>query len=119
LAWGAHAAAQQYTVTDLGTLTGNTVSTAYALNDAGEAAGTSSTPTGAIATIFVGGKATNINTAGADVSLATAISGLGEIAGYNIFSSHPTFNPQAFVYSHGAMKNINAACFLPALKPGE
>ena len=51
----APSAAQQYTVTDLGTLSGNSVSTTSALNDAGDAAGVSETPTAAIATIFRGG----------------------------------------------------------------
>jgi uncharacterized membrane protein len=49
--------AQQYTVTDLGTLPGNSVSQASALNDAGEAAGVSVTSTAAIATMFSGGNA--------------------------------------------------------------
>src|ERR1035438_3258933 len=71
LACEAHAAAQQYTVTDLGTLSGNKVSVAYGLNNSGEAAGTSSNPTGAIATMFSGGKAASVNTLGAAVSVAT------------------------------------------------
>ena len=108
LACAAHAAAQQYTVTDLGTLSGNKVSTAYALNNSGEAAGTSSTPTADIATMFSAGKATSVDTLGADVSVATAINGLGGIAGYNIFYSGPISGFQAFLYSNGSMKNRNA-----------
>lgn len=108
LACGAHAAAQQYTVTDLGALSGNKVSTAYALNNSGEAAGTSSTPTADIAAMFNAGKATSVNTLGADVSVATAINGLGGIAGYNIFYSGPISGFQAFLYSNGSMKNLNS-----------
>src|ERR1035438_7759122 len=58
----AQSVAQTYNVADLGPLSGNRVSKAYALNNAGEAAGTSSNPTGAIAVLFSGGKATSINT---------------------------------------------------------
>ena len=114
LACEAHAAAQQYTVTDLGTLSGNKVSVAYGLNNSGEAAGTSSNPTGAIATMFSGGKAASVNTLGADVSVATAMNGSGQIAGYNFFYSNPNFNPQAFLYSSGSMKNINSASLFPS-----
>jgi probable HAF family extracellular repeat protein len=114
LACGARAAAQQYTVTDLGILSGDTVSTAYALNNSAEVAGKSSTPTAAIATLFKAGKATNINTPGADVSLATAINGLGEMVGYNIFDSGSNLGPEAFLYSNGSMKNINSSSLFPS-----
>src|ERR1700731_245169 len=69
--------AQTYTITDLGTLPGNSVAKALALNDAGEAAGVSETPTAAIATKFSGGKATSISTLGSSVSIANAINGSG------------------------------------------
>jgi probable HAF family extracellular repeat protein len=107
-------AAQTYTVTDLGTLPGNTVSKAYALNDAGEAAGVSETPTAAIATTFSGGKATSISTLGSSVSLANAINRLGEIAGWNSYDSNANFDPQAFLYSNGSMLNINSASVFPS-----
>jgi hypothetical protein len=58
--------AQTYKVTDLGTLSGNLVSKAYALNNAGDATGTSSNPTAAIAVRFSGGKTTSISTLGRD-----------------------------------------------------
>jgi probable HAF family extracellular repeat protein len=98
--------AQTYTVTDLGTLPGSTVSQGYALNDAGEAAGVSDTPS-ATATMFSGGKATSISTLGSSVSVATAINGSGEIVGWNLSESN--FNSQAFLYSQGKMLNINSA----------
>ena len=110
----AHSIAQTYTVTDLGTLSGNLVSKAYALNNAGEAAGTSSNPTAAIAVMFSGGKATSISTLGGSVSVATAINGSGEIVGWNFFYSNPNFDPQAFLYSNGSMKNINSPSLFPS-----
>src|SRR5450755_628862 len=110
----AQSVAQTYNVADLGTLPGNSVSKAYAVNNAGGAAGTSSNPTGAIAVMFSSGTATSISTLGSDVSVATAISGTAEIAGYNIFYSNPNSEFQAFVYSNGSMKNINSASLFPS-----
>ena len=46
--------------------------------------------------------------------MATAISGLNEIVGYNIFDSNPSSGPQAFVFGHGGMKNINSASLFPS-----
>ncbi len=113
-AWGSQSAAQTYTVVDLGTLPGNTVSKGYALNDAGEAAGVSETPTAAIAAMFSGGKATSISTLGSSVSVANAINGSGQIAGWNSYNSDPNFDPQAFLYSNGSMLNINSATLFPS-----
>jgi probable HAF family extracellular repeat protein len=110
----APSAAQQYTVTDLGTLSGNSVSTASALNDAGQAAGVSESPTAAIATIFSGGNATSISTLGSSVSLANAINNSGEIAGWNSYNSNSNFDPQAFLYSNGSMQNINSPSLFPS-----
>jgi len=114
MACGAHAVAQQYTVTDLGTLPGDSVAKAYALNNSGEVAGDSSNPTAAIATMFSAGKATSINTLGADVSVATALNGLGEIVGYNIFYSSTSPDFQAFLYNNGRKANINSASLFPS-----
>jgi probable HAF family extracellular repeat protein len=106
--------AQTFTVTDLGTLSGNRVSKAYALNNAGVAAGTSSNPTAAIAVMFSGGKATSISTLQSSVSVATAINGSSQIVGWNSFNSNPSFDPQAFLYSTGSMKNINSPSLFPS-----
>src|SRR6202789_4245801 len=114
LARAVPSSAQQYTVTDLGTLPGNSISKASALNDAGEAVGVSDTPTAAIATMFSGGKATSLSTLGSSVSVANAINGSGEIAGWNSFDSGPNFDPQAFLYSNGSMKNINSPSLFPS-----
>jgi probable HAF family extracellular repeat protein len=110
----AHSAAQTYTVTDLGTISGNSVSTGYALSSTGAAAGTSSTPTAAIAALFSNGKATNISTLGSNVSVATAINGAAEIVGWNFFYSNPNFDPQAFLYSNGRMTSINSPSVFPS-----
>jgi probable HAF family extracellular repeat protein len=106
--------AQTYTVTDLGAIAGDNVSKGYALNDAGQAAGVSETPTAAIATLFSNGKATNISTLGGSVSVATAINLSGEAAGWNFFNSSPSFDPQAFVYSNGIMKSIDSPSLFPS-----
>jgi probable HAF family extracellular repeat protein len=106
--------AQQYTVTDLGTLAGDGVSKGYALNNAGSAAGVSETPTAAIATLFHGGKATSISTLGGSVSVANAINATGQIAGWNSFNSSASFDPQAFLYSNGNMTNINSPSLFPS-----
>ncbi len=100
--------AQTYTVTDLGTLSGNSVSQGLALNDSGEAAGSSSTPTAAIATAFSGGQAISISTLGGSVSVGNAINNSGEIVGWNSYDSNANFDPQAFLYSNGGMQNINS-----------
>jgi probable HAF family extracellular repeat protein len=107
-------AAQIYTVTDLGTISGNSVSTGYALNNAGAVTGTSSTPTGAIAALFSDGKVTNISTLGGNVSIATAINGSVEVVGWNFFYSNPNFDPQAFLYSNGHMTSINSPSVFPS-----
>ena len=106
--------AQTFIINDLGTLSGNSVSKASALNDAGEAAGISETPSASIATMFSGGKATSISTLGSSVSLANAINGSGEIAGWNSYDSNPNFDPQAFLYSKGSMHNINSPSLFPS-----
>jgi probable HAF family extracellular repeat protein len=106
--------AQTYTVADLGTISGDSVSTGYALSSTGAAAGTSSTPTAAIAALFSNGKVTNISTLGSNVSVATAINGSAEIVGWNFFYSNPNFDPQAFLYSNGRMTSINSPSVFPS-----
>jgi probable HAF family extracellular repeat protein len=107
-------AAQQYSIADLGTISGNSVSQGSALNNVAEAAGVSDTPTAAIATMFSAGKATSISTLGSSVSVANAINASGEIAGWNSFDSNPNFDPQAFLYKNGKMHNINSATLFPS-----
>ena len=106
--------AQTFKLSDLGTIAGDSVSTGYALNSTGQAAGTSSTPTAAIAALFSNGKVTNISTLGSNVSLANGINASGEIVGWNDFYSNPTFHPEAFLYSNSSMKSIDAPSVFPS-----
>lgn len=105
--------AQQYSLTDLGTLPGNSVSKAFALNNASQAAGDSSAPTAAIATIHGGGKVTNIGVPGSSVSVATAINDAGEVAGWYSLNS-ATFTPQAFLFSNGRISDITSPSLFPS-----
>ena len=54
--------AQTYNITDLGAVSGESVSAGYGLNKSGQAAGVSSSPNGDIATLFNNGKASNLGT---------------------------------------------------------
>jgi probable HAF family extracellular repeat protein len=107
--------AQSYTITDLGALSGESTSTGYALNDSGQAAGASSNPNGDIATLFSGGKAIDLGTLEPlDVSVATSINGSGEVAGYEPFESTSTDTDHAWVYSNGALIDINSSSLFPS-----
>lgn len=84
------AGAQSYNITDLGAVSGQRVSKGHGLNDLGQAAGSSSNPNGAIATLFSNGKAINLGTLEPlDVAIATALNGVGQVVGYEPFSSSP------------------------------
>jgi probable HAF family extracellular repeat protein len=109
----AQSGAQQYSLSDLGTLPGNSVSKASALNDEAQAAGDSSAPTGAIAALFSAGKATSISPPGSTVSVATAINDAGQVTGWNSLNS-ATFTPQAFLFSNGRTSNITSASLFPS-----
>jgi probable HAF family extracellular repeat protein len=107
--------AQSYTITDLGAVSGQSVSEGYALNDSGQAAGVSEDPNGAIATLFSGGKALDLGTLEpGDVSVATCINGSGEVAGYEPLSSTSTDTDNAWVYSNGAFIDINSSSLFPS-----
>ena len=106
--------AQTYTPDDLGTIAGNSASTGFALSDTGKATGTSSTPTAATTVLFGNGKVPNISTLGSEVSVATGINGTGEVVDWNDFYSESNFSPEAFLYSNGSMKSINAPSLFPS-----
>lgn len=108
-----HLHAQTYTIADLGALPGNTTTKAYGLNNLGQAVGTSDSGA-AIATLFSNGKATNMNTLNASVSVATAISVASQATGYNIFYSNPSPTFRAFVYSNGGMTDIQSDSLFPS-----
>jgi probable HAF family extracellular repeat protein len=80
----------------------------------GQAAGTSSNPSGAIATLFSNGKAFNLGTLEAnDVSVATAINGTAEVVGFEYFSSSPGNLAHAWAYSNGALDDIHSSTLFP------
>jgi probable HAF family extracellular repeat protein len=106
--------AQSYRITDLGTLPGDLRSVATSVNDLGQAVGSSSNPTGAIAALFSGGTATSLNTLDADVSVATAINGSSQVVGYNIFYNTATTVFRAFLYSDGSMIDIHSPSLFPS-----
>lgn len=110
-----------YTVTDLGAIAGDSTSQAgmgtlsygRALNNSGQATGSSSNPTAATATLFSSGAAKNINTLGAEVSIGNAINDAGQVAGEETQSNDPCACFHAFLYSNGAMKNIENSSLFP------
>jgi len=115
LASTARSPAQSYNLTDFGAVSGEKVSGGYGVNALGQAAGVSSNPNGDIATRFSNGKAINLGTLEPlDVAIATAISGSGEVAGYEFFSSTANNTPHAWIYSNGAMTDIHSASLFPA-----
>src|SRR5579872_2647138 len=97
--------AQNYRVTDLGAVLGDTVSKGYSVNDLGQASGSSSNPTGAIATLFSNGQAISLGTLEpGDVSIATGINRSAEVVGYEpVYSSDGTGSFHAFLYSNGTL----------------
>lgn len=110
-----------YTITDLGAVAGDaasevgqgSMSNGKALNNLGQAAGASTSPA-TIATFFSNGHATSINTLGASISFGTSINDLGQIAGEEMQPNDPCTCFHAFLYSNGAMKNIENASLFPA-----
>src|SRR5205807_7640970 len=103
--------AQNYNVTDLGVVSGDSKSTGAGLNDSGQAAGTSSNPSAAIATLFSNGKAINIGNLGGDVALATAINSVGQVAGRSTIPGETEFH--AFLYSNGVIRDIHSTSHFP------
>ena len=77
------ASAQQYTLTDLGTLQGGTLSNALAINAVGQVVGGANTATGAThAFLYTNGAMTDLGTLpGGTTSIANAINSAGEITG--------------------------------------
>jgi len=115
IASGARAFAQSYTVSDLGAASGDSVSVGYALNTVGQAAGESSTPSGAIATLFRGGQAIDLGTLEPlDIAVATGINGSAEVVGFESFSADQNNVFHAFLYSNGALHDIHSPSLFPA-----
>jgi probable HAF family extracellular repeat protein len=114
LARATESPAQTYTLTDLGAVAPETVSQGYGLNSVGQAAGTSSNPNGAIATLFSERQAINLGVLDAnDVSVATAINGSAEVVGFEYFSSTAANTPHAWVFSSGKLTDISSPSLFP------
>ena len=106
--------AQSYTITDLGAVAPDVVSAGYGLNSMGQAAGTSSNPSGAIPTLFSGGKAIDLGVLElGDVSVATTINLSGAVAGFEYFNSTADNTAHAWLYNGGHLTDIHSASVFP------
>lgn len=97
--------AQTYTLTDLGTLSGNTTSQALAFNNAGVAVGDSYDPSTISGVIFYSGRVIGI------VGTPTAINRSGEIAGF--YTPKGASVADAYLYSGGSLMNLNSKSLFP------
>ncbi len=109
------ASAQTYTVTDLGVLPGDQMSTAQGLNNSGQAAGSSSNANGefSVATLFTGAGPVSLGSPSpSDDTIADAISDSGQVTGY-IYDTGGMLS-HTFLYTSGKMQDIDN----PSLFPG-
>jgi probable HAF family extracellular repeat protein len=104
--------AQTYTLQDLGALPGDTVSQGYALNDFGQAAGTSDSGV-AVATLFSNGKAFDLGAfVSSDVTVATGINKSTVVVGWERFAS--TATSHALIWSSGGIQDIHSPALFPS-----
>jgi probable HAF family extracellular repeat protein len=97
-------AATQYTITDLGTLTGNK-SMAYGINDNGQVVGQWQVSTGIYrAFLYSGGVMQDLGTLGGTNSCAYGINNSGQVVGESYITGSSTTH--AFTYSGGAMQDL-------------
>jgi probable HAF family extracellular repeat protein len=108
--------AQTYSIKDLGAVPGDSVSVGYSLNDLGQAAGTSSSPSGAIPTLFSDGAAIDLGTlVPGDVAVATGINQSAEVVGYEFeYSNGGDGLSHAVLYSNGTMYDIHSPSLFPS-----
>ena len=119
---GAATTSRGYAVKDLGALAGDsesqvgqgTITAGEGLNNLGQAAGLSWNP-GAdpTAALFDNGNAIDINTIRATASMATAINDSGQVVGQETRSGEHCGCWHAFLYSNGAMTNIENTAIFP------
>jgi probable HAF family extracellular repeat protein len=104
--------AQSYNIRDLGSVAGDSTSQGYGLNAFGEAVGTSSGPSAAIATVFSNGQTMGLDNTRGDVSIGAAINNNGEVTGsyYNDVTVPPF---HAFVVSGGTFFDIHSPSLFP------
>jgi probable HAF family extracellular repeat protein len=97
---------------DLGAAPGNTYTTAYAINSAGQIAGTAEFDDNPPpynydhALLWQDGTMTDLGTLGGTNSEAKAINDAGDVVGYADLGS-PTYATDAFLYHHGVMTDLN------------
>jgi probable HAF family extracellular repeat protein len=106
---GHSAGAQQYNVTDLGSL-GGAATTAAGINASGEITGSSTVVAGGPthAFLYSDGSMTDLGTLGGTSSVGTGINNSGEVTGYS-YSSLSEPRNQAFVCANGAMSGVLSA----------
>ncbi|MFS8120075.1 MAG: hypothetical protein ACMG55_16540, partial [Microcoleus sp.] len=94
---------------DLGTLPGDNNSTAYDINDAGQAVGASSNSTlkQSHATLWSNGEVTNLGTLGGNMSAAIAINNKGQVAGFDTVTGNGGLN-HGFIWEDGQMADLNS-----------
>jgi probable HAF family extracellular repeat protein len=101
-AWGQ----VQYTITDLGNLSGGTYSAAAGINNLGQVVGYTWNGVSDHAFLYSGGSMQDLGTLpGGTGAVAVGINNAGQIVGYS-YNSSSTGNLNAFIYSTGSMQNI-------------
>jgi probable HAF family extracellular repeat protein len=98
-------AGQTYTVTDLGTLHGGTVSGAKAVNATGEITGYAynSNDAGSDVFLYSGGTMTDMGTLGGKWAVGNGVNGSGQVAGYSTIASG---GYHAFVSNGGKLTDL-------------
>ncbi len=94
---------------DLGTLPGFNGSTAYDINDAGQAIGYSwnTITKESHATLWSNGQITDLGTLGGNISAAVAINNKGQVAGFGNTTGNGGFN-HGFIWEDGTMADVNS-----------
>ena len=94
---------------DLGTLPGYNGSTAYDINDSGQAIGYSlnSTLKQSHATLWSNGEVIDLGTLGGNMSAAIAINNKGQVAGFDTVTGNGGLN-HGFIWEDGEMADLNS-----------
>lgn len=94
---------------DLGTLPGFNGSTAYDINDAGQAIGYSwnTITSQSHATLWSNGQVTDLGTLGGNQSAAVAINNKGQVAGFDTITGNGG-RTHGFIWEDGNMANVNS-----------
>jgi probable HAF family extracellular repeat protein len=98
-------AAQTYTITDLGTLSGGGYSAARSVNSTGEVTGAAGNNNTNLSSVFLysNGSMTNLGTLGGPSGIGNGINASGQIAGY---STNSAGTYKAFIASNGKLTDI-------------